>query len=37
LALPDGLYQVVADETGIASPANDGLFAVAGSDVDVRL
>lgn len=37
LALPDGLYQVAADEAGAGPLAADGLFAVAGGDVDVRL
>lgn len=37
LALADGLYQVVADEAEAPALANQGLFPVTGSDVDVRL
>ena len=37
LALPDGLYQVLADEAGTTAFENKGLFAVSGGDLDVRL
>jgi hypothetical protein len=37
LALPDGFYQLVADEAGSPGFANQGLFPVTGSDVDVDL
>jgi hypothetical protein len=36
LLLPDGFYQVLADEPGTAF-ANGGLFAVTGTDADVQL
>lgn len=37
LRMPDGFYQVVAEEAGAPAFAGGGLFAVTGSDVDVRL